>query len=176
MSKIESSQLDLYIETFDIAPMIHDLAATIAPLMEKQSNILKVSCDNALGTMSADLTKVRQNLLNLLSNANKFSKQSTIALVVMRECIDDIDWILFRITDQGIGMTTEQVRKLFKAFMQVDGSPTRRFGGSGLGLAITKQFCEIMGGEITVESQFGKGSTFIMRLPANVQDVVGRQD
>ncbi len=171
MSRIESAKMDLFIETFDIAPMIQDVVATITPLMEKQSNILKVKCDSALGTMSADLTKVRQNLLNLLSNANKFSQQSTISLLVYRETLEGIDWIVFRISDQGIGMTAEQMQRLFQAFTQIDASPTRRYGGSGLGLAITKQFCQIMGGDIVVESQFGQGSTFTMRLPAQVNPV-----
>jgi len=169
MSKIESSQMDLYIENFDIAPMIQDVVSTVTPLLEKQSNILRVDCDSALGTMSADLTKVRQNLLNLLSNANKFSKQSTIILAVNRERADGIDWIIFKVNDQGIGMTKEQINKLFQAFTQLDASPTRRFGGSGLGLAITKQFCDIMGGDIQVHSQFGQGSNFTMRLPAEVK-------
>jgi signal transduction histidine kinase len=168
MSRLDASKMDLYIETFDLAPIIQDVVANISPLLEKQSNLLKVSCDSALGTMSADLTKVRQNLLNLLSNANKFSKQSTIILKVTRETMDGIDWIVFSVTDQGIGMTQEQMKKLFQAFTQFDSSPTRRYGGSGLGLAITKQFSEIMGGDIQVTSQFGQGSTFIMRLPAQV--------
>ncbi|QGX03602.1 hypothetical protein AL038_06245 [Beggiatoa leptomitoformis] len=169
MSKIESSRMDLYIETFDLTPVIQDVATTIAPLLEKQQNILKVDCDSALGTMSADLTKIRQNLMNLLSNANKFSKQSTITLSVSRETHDDdIDWIIFKVIDQGIGMTPEQIQRLFQAFMQGDSSPTRRYGGSGLGLAITKQFCQLMGGDVTAESEFGKGSLFVMRLPAEV--------
>ncbi|EIJ41015.1 signal transduction histidine kinase [Beggiatoa alba B18LD] len=169
MSKIESSRMDLYIETFDLTPVIQDVSTTIAPLLEKQQNILKVDCDSALGTMSADLTKIRQNLMNLLSNANKFSKQSTIILSVSREVHDDdIDWIVFKVIDQGIGMTPEQMQRLFQAFVQGDSSPTRRYGGSGLGLAITKQFCQLMGGDITAESEFGKGSVFIMRLPAEV--------
>jgi signal transduction histidine kinase len=170
MSKIQSSQMDLYIDTFDIAPMIQDVVTTITPLLEKRANILKVDCDSALGTMSQDLSKVRQNLLNLLSNANKFSKQTTILLAVLRETVDGIDWILFRITDQGIGMTDDQVQNLFQAFVPVDASkPTRKYGGSsGLGLAVTKQFCEIMGGEIFVKSKIGQGSTFTMRLPAQV--------
>ncbi|OQW95024.1 MAG: hypothetical protein BWK79_03830 [Beggiatoa sp. IS2] len=168
MSKIESSKMDLYIETFDIAPMIQDVAGTVMPLLEKQSNILKVDCDSALGTMTTDLTKVRQNLLNLLSNANKFSKKNTIILAVNRQMLDDIDWIVFHVTDHGIGMTAEQIQKLFQPFVQIDSSPTRRYGGSGLGLAITKQFCQLMGGDIIVESQFGHGSTFTMRLPAEI--------
>ena len=166
MSRIESSQMDLYIETFDIAPMIQDVVSTISPLLVNQSNLLKVFCDPALGTMSADLTKVRQNLLNLLTNANKFSQQSTISLTVMRETVKGVDWILFRIADQGIGMTQEQIKKLFQAFVQIDTGI--RKSGNGLGLAITKKFCQIMGGDIWVESQVGQGSTFTMRLPAQV--------
>jgi signal transduction histidine kinase len=168
MSKIESSQMDLYINTFDIAPMIQDVASTIAPLLEKQSNILKVNCAPALGTMTTDLTKVRQNLLNLLTNANKFSKQSTISLTVTRKSINHSDWILFCLTDQGIGMTEAQIQKLFQAFSSLDAAPTYQYSGSGLGLAITKQFCQILGGDIFVESKLGEGSTFTMQLPAQV--------
>jgi signal transduction histidine kinase len=171
LSRIESSKMDLYIETFDIAPMIQDVSNSISPLLEKQSNILKVECDAALGTMTADLTKVRQNLLNLLSNANKFSKQNIIHLIVTRENVDGVDWLMFKIMDHGIGMTNEQIQKLFQPFSQVDSSSTRRYGGSGLGLAITKQFCQIMGGDVNVESKFGQGSTFAMRLPAHVNPI-----
>jgi len=168
MSKIESSQMELYIDTFDIAPMIQDVVTTITPLLEKQSNILKVSCDSALGTMSTDMAKVRQNLLNLLTNANKFSQKSTVTLTVIRDTLDDIDWILFSVADQGIGMTNEQIQKLFQAFTPVDTLPIRTSGGGGLGLAISKKFCQLMGGDIFVESKFGQGSTFTMQLPAKV--------
>ena len=171
MSRIESAQLELYIETFDIVPMIQDVVATVTPLLEKQANVLKVKCDSALGIMSADLTKIRQNLLNLLSNANKFSKQSTIVLMVTRENIEGMDWIAFKVIDQGIGMTPEQMQRLFQAFVQIDSSPTRKYGGSGLGLAITKRFCQIMGGDIAVESQLGQGSTFTMRLPSQINPI-----
>jgi len=170
MAKIQSSQMDLYIDTFDIAPMVQDVVTTITPLLEKRANILKVNCDSALGTMSQDLTKVRQNLLNLLSNANKFSKQTTILLTVLRKTVSGIDWIEFHIKDQGIGMTKEQVQNLFQAFKQIEVlySPRKYGGGSGLGLAVTKQFCEIMGGQILVDSKMGQGSTFTMRLPAQI--------
>jgi signal transduction histidine kinase len=168
MSRIASSQMDLYLDTFDIAPMVQDVVTTITPLLEKRGNILKVECDPALGTMSADLAKVRQNLLNLLTNANKFSKQSTILLAAHRETEDGMDWLLFTIKDQGIGMTKDQIARLFQAFVQFEASPSQFGRGSGLGLAITKQFCQVMGGDISVESQFGLGSTFTMRLPAQV--------
>ncbi len=173
LSKIESSRMDLYLETFDIAPMVQDVAATVQPLVEKQSNLLKLRLDNALGTMNADLTKVRQNLLNLLSNASKFTKQGTISLSANREKLGGQDWIIFEVSDQGIGMTPEQINKLFNAFNQFEGpSATRQFGGTGLGLVITKQFCRIMGGDISVASEFGKGSTFTIRLPADVGSVL----
>jgi signal transduction histidine kinase len=169
LSKIESRQMDLYIDTFDIAPMIQDIAATIVPLLEKQSNILKVNCNSALGTMTTDLTKVRQNLFNLLSNANKFSKRSTISLTVTREKKESIDWILFSVTDRGIGMTNDQIQNLFQAFTSINSSDAQQYNNSNLGLAITKRFCQIMGGDIVVESQFGQGSSFTMHLPAQVQ-------
>ena len=175
LSKIESSKMDLYLETFDIAPMLQDVANTVQPLVEKQDNILKVDIENALGTMSADLTKLRQNLLNLLSNASKFSKQGMIVLSARRDHEDGMDWISFKVSDQGIGMTPEQIKKLFHAFSQVDASTTRRYGGTGIGLAITKQFCQIMGGDISVESEFGRGSTFIIRLPGDVALALKRQ-
>ncbi len=168
LSKIESSKMDLYLETFDIAPVLHDIANTVQPLVEKQENILKIDIQNALGTMNADLTKVRQNLLNLLSNSSKFSKQGVITLAARRENEGGMDWIIFSVIDQGIGMTNEQIKKLFSAFSQVDASSTRKYGGTGIGLAITKQFCHIMGGDISVESEFGKGTCFTLRIPANV--------
>jgi signal transduction histidine kinase len=175
LSKIESSKMDLYLETFDIAPMLQDVASTVQPLVEKQDNILKLDIENALGTMNADLTKVRQNLLNLLSNASKFSKQGMIMLSARRDNEHGIDWVSFKVSDQGIGMTPEQLKKLFQAFSQVDSTATRRYGGTGIGLAITKQFCQIMGGDIRVDSEFGKGSTFTIRLPADVSKTIKRQ-
>ena len=110
--------------------------------------------------MRADLTKVRQNLFNLLSNACKFTQRGTISLDVTREVVDGLEWVTFRVSDTGIGMTPEQMAKLFQPFTQADASTTRQYGGTGLGLAITKHFCQMMGGDITVESALGKGSTF----------------
>jgi signal transduction histidine kinase len=168
LSKIEAGHMDLYLETFDLADMIHDVATTVQPLVEKNANTLVVQCVDHLGPMRADLTKVRQALFNLLSNACKFTKQGTVSLEVTRQAEEEGEWIICCISDTGIGMTPEQMGKLFQAFSQAEASTTRRYGGTGLGLAITKRFCQMMGGDVTVESELGKGSTFTIRLLADV--------
>jgi CheY-like chemotaxis protein len=170
LSKIEAGKMDLFLETFDIATMIQEVVTTIGPLVEKNANTLAVRCATDLGPMRADLTKVRQALFNLLSNACKFTERGTITLEVVSNTADGLAWITFRIADTGIGMTAEQMGKLFQAFSQADASTTRRYGGTGLGLAITRHFCQMMGGDITVESTTGQGSTFTIRLPAQVVD------
>jgi PAS domain S-box-containing protein len=170
LSKIEAGRMDLFLETFDVALMIQDAAMTIQPLVEKNYNTLAIHCADDLGTMRADLTKVRQSLFNLLSNACKFTAQGTITLAVSRETVDEAVWLTFRVADTGIGMTPEQMGKLFQAFVQADASTTRQYGGTGLGLTITQRFCQMMGGDITVESALGQGSTFTIRLPAAVTD------
>jgi PAS domain S-box-containing protein len=166
ISKIEAGRMDVSLETFTIAPMIQDVVTTIKPLVDKNANTLQVHCADDLGTMRADLTKVRQALLILLSNACKFTERGTITLGVNRELVDSPAWIRFRVTDTGIGMTPEQMGKLFQAFHQADASATRKYGGTGLGLAISQKICQMMGGEITVESTLGQGSTFTISLPA----------
>jgi len=166
LSKIEAGKMDLYYETFDVAPMIQDVVATITPLVKKNANALEVRCADDLGSMRADLTKVRQTLFNLLSNACKFTERGTITLEVTRETVDGGGWVTFRVRDTGIGMTPDQMEKLFQEFSQADASTTRKYGGTGLGLAISRKFCQLMGGDITVESTLGHGSTFIVRLPA----------
>ena len=118
--------------------------------------------------MRADLTKVRQSLFNLLSNACKFTQQGTIGLTVNRETVDGVDWVTFRVRDTGIGMTPAQMASLFQAFSQAEASTASQYGGTGLGLAITKKFCQMMGGDVTVESALGQGSTFTIRLPTEV--------
>ena len=150
--------------------MIRDVVTTINPLVEKNANTLQVHCANDLGAMRADLTKVRQALFNLLGNACKFTEQGTITLGVAREMRDGEARISFRVTDTGIGMTPEQMGKLFQAFSQADASTSRKYGGTGLGLAISQKFCRMMGGDITVESAPGQGSTFTIQLPAEVDD------
>jgi PAS domain S-box-containing protein len=166
LSKIESGKTELWPETFDVPEMIRDVVTTIQPLVEKNGNRLVVDCPDDLGAMHADLTKVRQSLFNLLSNACKFTERGTITLTAAREQAGLGSCVIFRVADTGMGMTPEQLRKLFEPFSQVDPSTTRRFGGTGLGLAITRRFCQLMGGDITVASHADEGSTFTIRLPA----------
>ena len=166
ISKIEAGGMDVYLETFEIAPAIEDVVATIQPLVEKNSNHLEINCPADIGSLHADLTKVRQSLFNLLSNASKFTEQGTISLNVNRETADGREWINFAVTDTGIGMTEDQMTRLFEAFSQAEASTSRRFGGTGLGLAITRHFCRMLGGDVFVASKVGEGSTFTIHLPA----------
>jgi hypothetical protein len=168
LSKIEAGKMELYLETFDVATLVRDIAAVIQPLAAKNANRLEVRCPDAIGPMHADLTKVRQALFNLLSNACKFTEGGTIALAVARETLDGQEWLTFGVSDTGIGMTPEQLAKLFEAFTQADAATTRRYGGTGLGLALSRRLCRMMGGDVTAESEAGRGSTFTIRLPARV--------
>ncbi len=168
LSKIEAGKMEVYAETFDVRQMIDDVVTTVHPLVERNGNTLAVAAGTALGSMHSDLTKVRQLLLNLLSNACKFTEQGTITLAVERIARDDQpgEAMMFRVTDTGIGMTPDQMDRLFEAFSQAEASTTSKFGGTGLGLAITRRFCHMMGGDVEVESSRGSGSTFTIRLPA----------
>ena len=170
LSKIEAGRMELFLENFQITSVIDEIAATISPLAEKNSNTLIIHCPDGVGNMYADLTKVRQMLLNLLSNACKFTDQGTVILTISRSIQNDQSWLSFKVSDSGIGMTPKQQKKLFKAFSQADASTTRKYGGTGLGLIITKKFCEMMGGDIQVESQSGQGSTFTINLPTEVSN------
>ena len=165
LSKIEAGRMELYIETFDVSSLVEDVINTISPLVGKNNNQLIVNCDSEIGSMDGDIVKVRQSLLNLLSNACKFSKESEILLSVNRYESQQKPWIRFQVKDYGIGMTPEQIDKLFQAFTQADYSTTRKYGGTGLGLTITKKFCQMMGGDVRVESEFGRGSNFMIELP-----------
>jgi PAS domain S-box-containing protein len=172
ISKIEAGKMELYLETFDVAQVIFEVRNTIQPLMEKHHNTFNIHCSDDIGSMSADLTKLRQVLLNLLSNAAKFTENGTVTLTVeqrknekIKNEKDNSSLILFEVTDTGIGMTTEQMDKVFQAFTQADASTTRKYGGTGLGLAITRHFCQMMGGDISVNSQLGQGSVFTVQLP-----------
>ena len=157
--------MDLFLETFEVGQLVRDVEAIVQPLVEKNGNTLVVECPDDVGTMHADLTKVRQALFNLLSNAAKFTDHGTISLTVQRE---PDDWLTFAVSDTGIGMTEEQLGRLFEAFSQAEAVTRSRYGGTGLGLAISRHFCRLMGGDLTVESVYGQGSTFTVRLPAVV--------
>ena len=165
LAKIEAGRMDLYFESFEVRQMIDEVASTILPLAAKNGNRLEVRCPDNIGTMLSDLTKVRQTLFNLLSNACKFTEQGVITLEVAQDMEDGNDWIEFRVADSGIGMTPEQLEKVFLAFTQADSSTTRDYGGTGLGLAITKTFASMLKGDVTVTSEPGQGSTFTIRLP-----------
>jgi signal transduction histidine kinase len=204
LSKIEAGKMTLFIEEFDIARLVNDVASTVQPLVAKNSNRLEVDCPADIGTMRADQTKVRQTLFNLLSNACKFTKDGTIRLTVGRQSHagqasrlsgqaqsvpkpadqriksdvpkasrdrrDACPTIEFRVSDTGIGMTPEQLGKLFQAFTQADASTAKTYGGTGLGLALCKRFCEMMDGQVTVESEYGNGSIFTVSLPESVEE------
>ncbi|HSB41516.1 MAG TPA: GAF domain-containing protein [Methylomirabilota bacterium] len=172
LSKIEAGKMELYLESFDVAGLVRDIAAVIQPLATKNGNRLEIRCPDDVGAMRADLTKVRQTLFNLLSNACKFTERGTIALAVDREAHDGREWMVFSVTDTGIGMTPEQLARLFEAFSQADAATTRRYGGTGLGLALSRRLCRMMGGDVIAASEAGRGSTFTIRLPAEVAEAV----
>jgi signal transduction histidine kinase len=173
LSKVEAGKMKLYLETFEVTGVVEEVVSTAQPLMEKNGNTLAVRCAPDVGQLREDITKVRQVLLNLLSNAAKFTEKGTISLEVARENDVAGTWVVFRVRDSGIGMTPEQLGKLFQAFTQADGSTQRKYGGTGLGLALSRKFCVMMGGDINAESEPGKGSTFTMRLPGDVENVDG---
>jgi len=173
LSKIEAGKMTLFVETFEIAKLVEEVATTAAPLVEKKGNRFVVRGDPSLGFLKGDVTKLKQILLNLLSNASKFAENGEIGLVVARESDSEGNWITFRVRDTGIGMTPEQAGKLFQAFSQADAATTRKYGGTGLGLALSRRFCQMMGGDVSVESEPGKGSTFTVRLPTDVGNEEG---
>ena len=168
LSKIEAGRMELYLEDFDVATLLRDIVAVIQPLAEKNGNRLEVTCAADAGAMHADLTKLRQAVFNLLSNACKFTERGTVSLTASREVEPTGEWLTFTVKDTGIGMTPEQMARLFQEFSQADAATTRRYGGTGLGLALSRRLCRLMGGDVTVESEPGRGSAFTIRLPANV--------
>lgn len=172
LSKIEAGKMTLFVEEIAVDEMVDEVVSTIQPLLDKNGNRLVVEKDENLGTIRADLTKVRQTLFNLLSNATKFTEKGQITLRIRRESSSEgHERIKFTVQDTGIGMTPEQLGKLFQAFTQADASTTRKYGGTGLGLVISRKFCQMMGGDISVESEYGKGSTFTIDLPCRVEDL-----
>jgi signal transduction histidine kinase/DNA-binding response OmpR family regulator len=170
ISKIESGRMDLYLENFEFIPILNEIISTIQPLVEKNSNTLIVNCPPDIGVIFADVTKVRQSFFNLISNASKFTENGTITLTINRYLEAEKEWISMQVQDTGIGMTPEQMAKLFKPFSQADASTTRKYGGTGLGLVITQKFSQMMGGDIGIKSEFGVGTTFTIKLPAQVCD------
>jgi PAS domain S-box-containing protein len=174
-SKIEAGKFSLYVEPFEISTLLKELVRTVEPLMQKKGNQFKLQSDISASIMNADRTKLRQVLLNLLSNAAKFTEDGMITLIVgpLEASTPDLvaqtqtDWVRFQIQDTGIGMTPEQLQRVFHAFMQADESTSRRYGGTGLGLALSQSFCHMMGGVISVESELGTGSTFTVDMPLN---------
>jgi GAF domain-containing protein len=165
LSKIEAGRMELQLEDFVLAPLIDGAVKTIESLAAKNGNRVAVSCDAAIGSLHADQMRLRQALLNLMSNANKFTERGTITVDARQVQENGRDWVTIAVVDTGIGMTPEQMGKLFQEFSQADASTTRKYGGTGLGLAISKRLCQMMGGDITVESEPGKGSVFTVRLP-----------
>lgn len=165
-SKIEAGKLTLDIEEFALKPLVDQVLSTIQPLINKNSNTLEVKLISPIDKIEGDPTRVRQCLLNLLSNSAKFTKQGTITFIIDSENYRNQDWIVFQVIDTGIGMTPEQLNQIFDPFTQGDSGTTKKYGGTGLGLTITKRFCEMMGGEINAISEAGQGSTFTIRLPA----------
>jgi signal transduction histidine kinase len=193
LSKIEAGRMDLFLETFDVSELVRDVAAIVQPLVEKNGNALIVACPDDTGSLHADLTKVRQTLFNLLSNAAKFTDHGTIELRVERGAWrvereseegrreagsrsstlhSHAPLITFSVSDTGIGMTEEQLGRLFEAFSQAEACTRSRYGGTGLGLAISRHFARMMGGDLTVESVYGEGSTFTVSLPMTVREAV----
>ena len=165
LSKIEAGKMALSLETFDVRVMADQLLDTVGPLVEKNANTLTVQYGDGVGTMTADLTKTRQILLNLLSNAGKFTREGAITLIVERGTLNGHETVDFTVTDTGVGMTPDQAAKIFEPFTQADVTTTRKYGGSGLGLALVSRFCHLMGGEVFVDSCAGVGSRFTVRLP-----------
>ncbi|HTO44688.1 MAG TPA: GAF domain-containing protein, partial [Burkholderiales bacterium] len=171
LSKIEAGKMELHLEDFEVPAIAADIAAVVQPLAEKNGNRLEVKCDAEVGSMHADLTKVRQVLFNLLSNACKFTERGAVSLAVQRDQSADGGWLSFSVMDTGIGISPEQLGRLFEEFSQADATTTRKYGGTGLGLAVSRRLCRLMGGDITVTSEPGKGSTFTVRLPVDVRHI-----
>ena len=165
LSKIEAGRMELHLELFPLAPLIEEVAKTIEPMAAKNGNRIVIDCPSDLGTIHADQIRFRQALLNLASNANKFTEKGTVTIAAQPQRAE----IMIAVTDTGIGMTEEQMGKLFQEFTQASSTTASKYGGTGLGLAISRHFCRMMGGDITVISKPGEGSTFAIRLPRTVQ-------
>ncbi|MGE3540258.1 MAG: hybrid sensor histidine kinase/response regulator [Candidatus Tectimicrobiota bacterium] len=170
LSKIEAGKMDLHLETCAVSSVLREVMTAILPLADKNGNRLELQGLERLGSMYTDVAKVRQILWNLLSNACKFTHQGRIVLAVSRQPWSDADGLVFRVIDTGIGMAPEQCERVFQAFVQADDSTTRQYGGTGLGLAISRHLCHMLGGDISVVSTPGQGTTFTVSLPATLAD------
>jgi signal transduction histidine kinase/DNA-binding response OmpR family regulator/CHASE3 domain sensor protein len=171
LSKVESGKMEVFAESFEVAGAVEEVAGTVQSLVMKKNNRIEVKASPSLGEMNTDLVKLRQILFNLLSNAAKFTENGLITLEVLAEATPGEAigrWIVFKVSDTGIGMTQEQLGRLFQRFQQADASTTRKFGGTGLGLSLVKVFSTMLGGSVGVESQAGVGTTFTVRLPADI--------
>jgi PAS domain S-box-containing protein len=166
LSKIESGKMEIFLETCDVESVLKEVVSIVRPLVDKNGNVLHLKVQGAIGSIVVDVTKLRQILFNLLSNACKFTNKGTIILDVAREVQLSGDWMRFHVRDSGIGISKEQMSRLFQDFAQADSSTTRKYGGTGLGLAISRRFCRMMGGDISIESKVNQGSTFTVHLPA----------
>ncbi len=164
-SKIEAGRMDLALEQVDVAALVREVESTVAPLVTAQANTFTATADADVGHISADATKVRQVLMNLLSNAGKFTTNGSVTLHASRLILHEEPWISLRVMDTGVGLSREQFGRLFQAFAQVDATTQNSHGGTGLGLALCRRFCLMMGGDIEVESKAGSGSTFTVMLP-----------
>jgi signal transduction histidine kinase/CheY-like chemotaxis protein len=169
LSKVEAGKVELYAEDTEVRRLIEDVVSTVQPLAEKNSNALVLNVSPRVGTIRTDVTRLRQCLFNLLSNACKFTQQGQITLRVRRQHVKGEDWIWFAVTDSGVGISEEQQTRIFEPFQQADQSTTRQYGGTGLGLAITRRLCQMMGGDVSVKSAPGQGSTFAIRIPTTLQ-------
>jgi len=165
ISKIEAGKMEIHAEAFEVSRVVHEARDAMEPLVAAKGNKLEIRCPDDVGRIEADPIRVRQCLLNLLSNANKFTEKGTVTLEARRFRKDNDDWLAMQVSDTGIGMSSEQLGKLFRAFSQADASTARKYGGTGLGLALTRHLCQMMGGDVRVESEPGKGSTFTIELP-----------
>jgi signal transduction histidine kinase/CheY-like chemotaxis protein len=170
LAKVEAGKMEVHLETFSVPEMVEDVVATIGALMDKNANTLSVALDPGITQMRADITKVRQALFNLLSNAAKFTHEGQIRLSILRDDDPEPGWVRMAVTDTGIGIPENKIDHVFSEFSQADETTTRDYGGTGLGLPISRRFCQMMGGDLTVSSVAGAGSTFTIRLPLEVAE------
>ena len=173
LSKIEAGRMELYLEKFNLQELVDSVESTVSPLMAKNSNEFKVEIENNLGSIHSDKMKLKQVLFNLLSNASKFTENGTVTLTVKRTTnpANDTEQVVFVVEDSGIGISDEQISKIFEAFSQAEAATTSKFGGTGLGLAISRHICQLLGGDIKAKGAIGQGSSFTVTLPVNSSKV-----